>query len=213
MVAIPWLNNNFTPLRINQTVMKLPFFISILLLAAGCSHPKNSEPHIIIETSLGTIEAELYPSKAPKTVAAFLSYVKQGLYDGSSFYRVLKNEGLAPEYNSGLIQGGIYKSNPAQLSKLQGTPHESPRETGLSHVSGTLSLARTLPGTGRSEFFICIGDQLQFDSSRRTNPDGLGYAAFGKVIDGMPIVRKIQAKENNGEDILDPVKIIKIEVQ
>ena len=193
--------------------MKCVILLIVVAISTSCKPDSNKEPHIIIETSIGNIEAELYPAKASQTVAAFLSYVKKGLYKESSFYRVIKIEGLPAEYNSGLIQGGIYKSNPTQLSKLAGVKHESPKVTGLSHVSGTISLARTLPGTGRSEFFICIGDQVQFDSSRRTNPDGLGYAAFGKVIKGMPVVRKIQAKDNRGDDIIDPVKILNIEVQ
>ena len=193
--------------------MKCVIFFIVVAICTGCKTGSNKEPHIIIETSVGNIEAELYPAKAPQTVAAFLSYVKKGLYRESSFYRVIKIEGLPAEYNSGLIQGGVYKSNPAQLIKLSGVKHESPKETGLSHVSGTISLARTLPGTGRSEFFICIGDQVQFDSSRRTNPDGLGYAAFGKVIKGMPVVRKIQSKDNKVDEIIDPVKILNIELQ
>ncbi len=192
---------------------KIYYIIScvfILNFSYSCHHKVYDNPHIEIQTEYGDIEAELYPSKAPLTVAAFLKNIKNKTYDKATFYRVLKNEDLAEQYNSGLIQGGIYDANPQLEKTLPAIPHESPKQTGLSHTSGTLSMARTEPGTARSEFFICIGDQTQFDSSRRTNPDGLGYAAFGRVVKGMKIVRKIQALENNGDKIIYPAQIKQI---
>lgn len=187
--------------------MKIFFLAIPVLLLFSCGQKKYDEPHVVISTNVGDIELELYPKKAPKTVTAFLSYVDQKMYDNGSFYRVIKKEEVSSEYNSGLVQGGIIKTAADKYSKLAGIPHESPRETGLSHTNGTISLARTTPGSASSEFFICIGDQTQFDSSRRTNPDGLGFAAFGKVIKGMSVVRKIQAEKNNGDEIITPIKI------
>lgn len=184
--------------------------VFILTFLYSCQQKVYDNPHIEIQTEYGDIEAELYPSKAPQTVVAFLKNVNNKVYDKATFYRVLKNEDLAEQYNSGLIQGGIYDANPKLENTLPAIVHESPKQTGLSHTSGTLSMARTEPGTARSEFFICIGDQTQFDSSRSTNPDGLGYAAFGRVVKGMKIVRKIQALENNGDKILYPAIIKKI---
>ncbi len=191
--------------------MRLIAIITVSTLLLSCGHKNYDQPHVIITTNVGDIELELYDKKAPKTVAAFLSNIEKGLYKNGSFYRVLKEEGLESQYNSGLVQGGINRTNPEAYKALPGIPHESPRETGLSHTNGIISMARTTPGSATSEFFICIGDQTQFDSSRRTNPDGLGYAAFGKVIKGMTIVRKIQAEKNNGEEIIVPVRIINIE--
>lgn len=190
--------------------MKKVFFLLLIVQSLSCHQKKYEYPHVVITSSLGEIELELYPGKAPKTVAAFLGYVREGIYGDASFYRVLKNDGIEEKYNSGLVQGGLYKTNPSRLSKLPGIEHESPKQTGISHLNGTISLARTLPGTASSEFFICIGDQTQFDSSKNTHPDALGYAAFGKVVTGMAVLRKIQSGPNSGDQIISPVKIVSI---
>jgi peptidyl-prolyl cis-trans isomerase A (cyclophilin A) len=182
----------------------------ISLLLFSCNQKTYKEPHVLIKTEYGEIELELYPEKAPATVTAFLTNVEGRVFDKSSFYRVIKNDNVPAEYNSGLIQGGIFKTDPARQSQIKKIPHESPRQTGLSHVSGTISMARTTPGSATSEFFICIGDQLQFDSSSGGNYDGLGYAAFGKVFKGMKVAREIQNKKSNGESFETPIKIISI---
>ena len=184
---------------------RLLFFISIVL--TSCSHPHYKYPHILIETNYGDIEVELYPGKAPKTVAAFLSYIDSGYYNKSSFYRVVKTEDMGGN-NYGLIQGGTWRTN-AQL-KLPGIVHESTKQSGLSHTSGTISLARTTPGSANTEFFICIGDQSQFDYGNGGNADGQGFAAFGTVFKGMDIVRKIQDCPANGEDFKEQITIDRI---
>ena len=185
---------------------KLPF-VFILFFIFSCSQPNYKNPHVIIETGYGDIEVELYPGKAPQTAAAFLANIDAGNFKKSSFYRVIKNDNVPEEYNTGLIQGGIYQTQPNNIAKQKSIPHESPKQTGLTHTSGTISMARTTPGSATSEFFICIGDQRQFDSSSRGNADGLGYAAFGKVFKGMDVVSKIQNKKSNGEDFLTPIDI------
>lgn len=190
--------------------MKNIIFFLALAGFVSCSPKNYKEPHVLIETPSGDIEVELYPDKAPKTVAAFLANVEAGLYRDGSFYRVLKNENLPAEYNQGVIQGGVFKAKPTAVASLKKVEHESPRQTGLTHESGTISMARTTPGSATSEFFICIGDQKQFDSSSRGNSDGLGYAAFGKVVDGMSVVRKIQNAKSNGESFLNAIRIIDI---
>jgi len=189
--------------------MRNYFILAAVLLLFGCNRHKN--PFIIIKTNFGNIEAELFPGNAPESVAAFLSYVDSGLYKNSSFYRLTILESMTPEENTGVIQGGIWQSNNAKAASLPGIPHESPKQTGLSHTDGTLSLARTAPGTANSEFFICIGDQTEYDSSRSINPDGLGYAAFGRVTSGMEIVKKIQNQPANGQQFTPQVAILNIE--
>ena len=164
---------------------------------------------MLIDTEYGDIIVEIYADKAPKTAEAFLKNVDKKVYNKASFYRVLKDESLTEQYNTGLIQGGVFNTDTTEAGSPF-IPHESPKQTGLSHTSGTISMARTTPGTARTEFFICIADQTQFDSSLRTNPDGLGYAAFGKVVEGMPVVRKIQAQKNDADKIRYPVMIKKI---
>lgn len=170
----------------------------------------NKHPKIIIETSLGNIDAELYEDKAPVTVAAFLSYVDSGYFKQSSFYRVVYNDVFGTDDDAGAVQGGIWQSNPELLKKQQGIKHEAPAVTGLSHTTGTLSLARTTAGSASTEFFICIGDQTGFDKGTGTNPDGQGFAAFGKVTSGMDIVRKIHRQPATGDAFMKPLVILNI---
>ena len=180
------------------------FFIS-------CKHAPYKNPHIQITTAYGEIEVELFPEQAPKTVATFLLYVDSGYYKNSSFYRLLTNENVPAEYNTGLIQGGIYTTNPRLLEKITGIVHESTKQTHLSHTRGTISLARTTPGSASTEFFICIGDQIQFDSGASSGGDGLGFAAFGKVVNGMEVAKKIQNDPSRGESFKTEIKIVNIE--
>ena len=183
-------------------------FIQSLL---SCSHPKYKDPHVLIQTNFGDIEVELNPDKAPKSVAAFLSYVDSGFYKNSSFYRVLKEEDQpSASFKSELIQGGIWQTNYKKGSSLPGIPHEPTNQTGLLHKNGTISLARTAPGTASSEFFICIGDQPAYDYGGQANVDGLGFAAFGKVIKGMNIVRKIHHQPDYEEAFEKPIEIFNI---
>jgi peptidyl-prolyl cis-trans isomerase A (cyclophilin A) len=180
------------------------------LLFTSCSQKTYKNPHILIQTGFGDIEVELFPDKAPKTVAAFLSYVDSGFYNNTSFYRVLKSEELPTISNTGIIQGGMWQNNPKKKSTIPGIEHESTKQTGLTHQSGTISLARTTPGTANTEFFICIGDQSPLDFGRRGTEDGQGMAAFGEVFEGMDIVRKIQGQKSHGDKFDERIKIVKI---
>ena len=185
----------------------------IIILAAvfiSCGHPEYKNPHVLIETKLGDIEVELYPDKAPKTVAAFLANVEAGLYTNGSFYRVLKSEELPTDFNTGIIQGGVWQANDKQHTTIPGISHESTKQTGLSHTDGILSMARKDTGTATSEFFICIGDQSSLDFGNNGNPDGQGYAAFGNVFSGMGIVRKIQNQHSHGQRFDEMIEIRKI---
>lgn len=181
-----------------------------VLLFFSCNQPEYKNPHIVIKTQMGKIEVELFPDKAPKTVAAFLSYIDSGYYNSSGFYRVLKTEELPTPVNTGIIQGGIWQTNPGKKATVPGVDFESTKQTGLTHQSGTISLAHTKPGTASTEFFICIGDQSPLDFGRRGTADGQGFAAFGKVFEGMDIVRKIQAQKSSGDKFENKIEIYKI---
>ena len=181
-------------------------YIWPVLFLFSCSQKKSEFPLITISTNYGDIEAELYPAKAPKTVSAFLSYIDKGFYKNTTFYRVLKDEEMPTDYNSGLIQGGVWPN----FKTVPGIEHEATNQSGLTHASGTLSMARTGVGTATTEFFICIGDQTSLDAGRSGTQDSLGFAAFGKVIRGMSIVRKIQATKSNGDQFTEKIKIIDI---
>jgi len=189
---------------------------SIILLAGvftilSCTHKKYNEPTVKIKTNFGDIIVELYPKKAPKTVAAFLSYVDSGYYKNASFYRVLKEEDQPSNaFKSNLIQGGIWKSNYKKQVSLAGIPHETTKETGVLHKDGAISLARTAPGTANTEFFIVIGDQPAYDYGGAANPDGQGFAAFGKVIDGMDVVKQIHQQPDNQTSFTPALAIMDI---
>ncbi len=177
---------------------KLCIFLCTII-ALGCNQSDSKNPHVLIVTAFGDIEIELFPDKAPKTVAAFLTYVDSGFYTNSSFYRVVMLEGLSTDGNVGLIQGGIWQTNDQEHPAIPGIVHESTKQTGLSHTSGTVSLARTTVGSASTEFFICIGDQSQFDYGNNNQGDTLGFAAFGNVSKGMTIVRKIQQERRTDQ--------------
>jgi len=179
----------------------LPVILAFLFVQ--CQPAKNENPQVLISTNYGDIKIELYPKQAPKTVAAFLSYIDSGYYQKAAFYRVLMNQGLAGD-NYGLIQGGTWQSNNINVP---GIPHESTQQSGLSHTTGTLSMARTKPGTAGTEFFICIGEQRQFDYGNEQNGDREGFAAFGKVIKGMKVVREIQKQPSKGESFTPVIPI------
>jgi peptidyl-prolyl cis-trans isomerase A (cyclophilin A) len=185
-------------------------FMAVLSLLFSCGSP-HKNPHIEIQTKMGDIEVELYPGQAPKSVAAFLSYIKAGYYKNGSFYRVLNTDNQ-PSYaaKAALIQGGMYRSKGGKPDSLPGIPHETTQQTKLLHTDGVLSLARLAPGTATTEFFICIGDQPGFDYGGENNPDKQGYAAFGKVIRGMDIVRKIYTQPEYNQSFDPPVPIFNI---
>lgn len=166
-------------------------FIVMALMQAACK-PHYKNPHVLIETSAGDIEIEVYPDQAPQTAGAFLRYVDSGFYKNTSFYRVLNDENQpsnAPKTN--LVQGGLWRTKYKKASTITGVTHETTQQTHLSHTSGTISLARTTPGSATAEFFICVGNQPGLDFGGENNPDGQGYAAFGKVVKGMKIVNTI----------------------
>ena len=156
------------------------------------AQPADVKPKVVVQTGKGPIVLELEPGRAPLTVANFLRYVDTGRYDGSTIYRASRAEG-APTI--GLIEGGL-QYDPAKL--LPPIAHESTLATGLSHQDGTISMARDAPGTATADFFICSGPASYLDANPNAPGDNLGYAAFGRVIDGMDIARAILALPTTG---------------
>ena len=138
-----------------------------------------------VETGQGVIVIELYVEKAPITTTNFLRYVDQKRYDGATFFRASRAPG-AVDY--GLIQGGL-QGDPAKV--LKPIAHEPTTQTGIKHTDGVVSIARNAPGTATSDFFICVGDAPYLDADPAAQGDNAGFAAFGKVVEGMDVVRKI----------------------
>ena len=142
--------------------------------------PAAAGPVVIIETSLGTIKAELNPAKAPLSVKNFLEYVDAKFYDGTIFHRVI---------STFMIQGGGFDKSMKQ--KETRAPIKNEGQNGLKNARGTLAMARTsIPDSATSQFFINVVDNGMLDFP---SPDGVGYAVFGKVTEGLDVVDKIKA--------------------
>lgn len=185
----------------------------VFSLTACSDKPKR--PVVMMETSQGNIQIEVYTDKAPISAADFLLYVDSQFYNGEGFYRVVHADNDPRDMGMSLIQGGRLDSEPL-------TPpiaHELTTDTGLSNTEGVVSIARLEPGSGSAAyFFINIGDNSFLDYGGERNPDGQGYATFGKVIAGMDVVTKIQSMEAKGQSgdnvttgqiLTNPVTIIK----
>ena len=183
---------------------KILTLISSLILIS-CN---SSNPIVEIKTELGNIKVEIYKDKAPISSENFLKYVDKGLYKNTSFYRtVTMNNQPNNKIKIEVIQGGLGDNEDKMLPPI---PHEPTNKTGILHKDGVISFARNQPGSETSEFFICINDQPELDYGGKRNPDGQGFSAFGKVIDGMDVVRKIQSQQYKEQALTPPIKIYNV---
>ena len=154
---------------------------------------------------MGEIEVELYPDLAPLTTSNFLSLVERGVYTNAIFYRVVRlNNQPQSEEKIEVIQGGL--SLDSLVNQYPSIEHETTEATGINHTNGVISMARNEPGTASSEFFICVGDQPSLDFGGKRNPDLQGFAAFGKVIKGMDVVREIQHQPDTSQFLINHIQ-------
>jgi cyclophilin family peptidyl-prolyl cis-trans isomerase len=168
--------------------------------------PMIDKPRVRIETALGNIEAELYYQQAPGTVSNFLRYAHERLFNDGQFFRTVT---LANQpTNTVKIQVIQAEADPTKTNRFYPPIRlERTRDTGLRHLDGTLSMARNGPDTAQDSFSICIGDQPELDFGGKRHRDGQGFAAFGRVVKGMELVRKIQAGAAEGQTLTPPVRI------
>ncbi|MGV6859445.1 MAG: peptidylprolyl isomerase [bacterium] len=166
----------------------------------------SKKPTVTMQTNLGTIELELYRDEAPNTVENFLSYVKEGAYDGTIFHRVIKNF---------MIQGGGF--NPDMSQRKTKAPIENEANNGLKNQVGTIAMARTNdPHSATAQFFINTKDNDFLNFSAPTM-QGWGYAVFGKVTKGLDVVEKIEGvatgnSGGHGDVPVEPVVIEKVTI-
>jgi peptidyl-prolyl cis-trans isomerase A (cyclophilin A) len=181
--------------------------LAVLTAGQGVETQGAARPRVILETSLGTIEVEIDTVRAPVTAANFLHYVDARLYDGGRFHRTVRPDNQPQnDVKIEVVQAG---TNPARAMDLSPPiPLERTSVTKLSHVDGALSMARSRPDTGRSDFFICIGDQPELDFGGKRNADGQGFAVFGRVLKGMDVVRKIQASPASAQTLTPVIPIL-----
>ena len=191
----------------------LSFVAAAALLLSAAQVSAQAGPRVRIITDAGTIVVVLEPAKAPITVANFLRYVDERRYDGGAFYRAVTLRNQLPSAQQPqieVIQGGIDGDT---LKRLQSIPHETNDRSGIRHTDGVISMARGAPGSASSEFFIVIGSQPALDFGGKRNPDGQGFAAFGRVIKGMNVVRRIQQMQSASQPpqrMTKPVRIRKV---
>jgi peptidyl-prolyl cis-trans isomerase A (cyclophilin A) len=154
---------------------------------------------------------ELYPKQAPITVDNFLRYVTENRFMGASFYRVVRADNQPNnKIKIAVIQGGLQvDEHPLRLPPIS---HETTQQTGLRHADGTISMARNEPGSASSEFFICVGDQPELDFGGKRNPDGAGFAAFGKVLTGLDVVQKIHQSPARGQTLEPSIAITDVKL-
>jgi peptidyl-prolyl cis-trans isomerase A (cyclophilin A) len=186
------------------------YLACLSLLFAGAVHAAPAPlPKVAIVTSEGTMIATLEPKRAPITTANFLRYVDAKRFDGTTFYRAARSK---TRPGNGLIQGGIDHDIPKTFLPIK---HEPTTKTGLRHTDGTLSMARNEVGSAMGDFFITLGAAPDLDA----RGSYAGYAAFGHVVGGMAVAKKILAKPTFpggydyltiGQSIRQPVKIITV---
>jgi len=172
--------------------------------------PAGSSPaspvRVRLATELGDIDLEVDVARAPATAANFLRYVDAGRYDGGRFHRTVRPDretrGDAPIE---VIQAGVAPGE--EDRDFPPIALERTTATGLTHVDGAVSMARAEADTATSDFFVCLGAQPALDFGGRRNPDGQGFAAFGRVVAGMDVVRRIQQAPAKGQRLDPPVAI------
>lgn len=166
---------------------------------------------VILSTSLGDIRVAVEVERAPVTAANFLRYVDNKRFDGISWYRAMK---LDAEGKYGLVQAGLRGDRKRTFKPIA---HEAPAATGLSHVDGAISMARLAPGTATADFFVVIGDLVSLDG--KPDSDDPGYAVFGRVTEGMDVIRQmldLPRDPNAGDAVMkgqmlaQPVRILTV---
>lgn len=187
--------------------------LAILLLCASCSvaaqdskpsaPAATAAPEVVLDTTQGAITIELYPDKAPKSVANFLQYVRDGFYAGTVLHRVI------PGY---LVQGGLYTRDLRPKRTRPAIPDEA--DHGLSNLRGTIAVARgTDPNSGTAQFFFNLVDNQRLNFVGNQSSLTWGFAVFGKIVKGIDVLDKIAALPTHAlgpfaGDVPDPLVVI-----
>lgn len=201
---------------IRRALLGLAAAFAVTTAAAGQEAvqpaPAPANPKVRIESAEGPIVVELYADKAPRTVANYLKYVDRQLFDGATFYRASKPPNYAPN-DYGVVQGGL-QNDPKKV--LPPVPHEPNSQTGIKHTTGTISMGRHAPGSAQADWFIVIGDHDYLDADPKDPKKTPGFAAFGRVTEGLDVAQKILGQPVDpkagvgamkGEMLVKPVRI------
>jgi peptidyl-prolyl cis-trans isomerase A (cyclophilin A) len=188
-------------------------WLAVIVVVLGVAMQSPPPPVVVVfETSLGAITIEVNVAKAPVTAANFLKYVDAGFYTGGRFHRTVRPETETnKETPIQVVQASRAPSTP-ETRGFGTIPLERTSVTGLTHVDGAVSMARsTSPDSASADFFICIGAQPSLDFGGARNADGQGFAVFGRVLAGMDVVKKIQAApvREGTQTLAPPIQIVK----
>lgn len=182
---------------------------SLAVLAVVSASQDDGMVHVVLETELGEIELAVDVESAPITSANFLRYVDAGHYDGGQFHRTVTPENQPNDsVKIEVIQASVNEER--RDAGFGPIPLERTTLTGLRHVDGAVSMARGEPDSASSSFFLCIGDQPELDYGGARNPDGQGFAAFGRVIGGQDVVRRIQRAPHVEQRLEPPVRLLAV---
>ena len=178
-------------------------FLALIIFALTCMPLVSAQnPVVVVKTSMGSIEIELFQDKAPVTVKNFLNYADRGFYDGTIFHRVIGNF---------MIQGGGF--TPGMMQKRTSSPIKNEASNGLSNKRGTLAMARTMDvHSATAQFFINVVDNPFLDYKSST-AEGYGYCVFGKVIKGMEVVDKIKSVQTKNAGPFQDVPVSDVIIQ
>ena len=196
-------------MRVNRSIATILAMTAIVAGALLARPTAQSPVRVVVQTELGDIVLEIDTKRAPHTAANFLRYLDAHHYDGGAFHRTVKmdNQPDSP-VKIEVIQAGVNADR--AKDGFPAIPIERTSVTGLRHTDGAISMARGQPDSATSGWFICINDQPSLDFGGARNPDGQGFAAFGRVVQGLDVARKIQHAPNmDGQRLTPPITILK----
>lgn len=178
---------------------------SVVQTISAGSAEAQAYPRVVIQTDLGNIEVEIDTAHAPLTAANFLRYVDLGFYRFGRFHRTVRADNQPDsKVKIAVVQAGL---DSLRVKDFPPIKLERTNVTKLLHKDGTISMARDGPDTATSDFFICVGDQPALNYGGKRNPDGQGFAAFGRVMLGMDVVRRINAAPAKGQALNPALRI------
>ena len=203
-------------MQFRSAFLSLAFGLACVAPSGALAQASSESVKVRVQTELGDLVLEVDTKRAPATAANFLAYVDGGHYDGGTFHRTVRMDNQ-PESTIKIevIQAGV---NPEKAKAgFPAIALERTNATGLKHTDGVISMARGTPDSATSGWFVTINDQPSLDFGGMRNPDGQGFAAFGRVVSGMDVVRKIQMAPSSSnrtvnseaQKLTPPIRIVK----
>ena len=181
-------------------------FVFLMAMAAAAAVSAQGMVRVVIDTEHGELEVAIDQDHAPGTSANFLRYLDAGHYDGGQFHRTVTMQNQPNnDVKIEVIQASVNAAK--REAGFDAIPLERTTTTGVEHKDGAISMARGAPDSATPSFFFCIGDQPELDFGGKRNPDGQGFAAFGMIVRGMDVVKKIQMSSYEEQRLEPPVGI------